>query len=692
MVAPADRTAPVASAMGVLRLIAVGCVIALVLVLSLDRLTHVPPPASLRTVSDAEVLVSDADRPPPATAGWRPIALPAKVPASRSQPLSVWLRLDVPDGLDLEALPNIMVKRPYATVVIYVDGRLLTDSGTRRDPLPQFRYDLRYNLPSVMFERGARPEVHLRFIKEQGDLALEPLWFAPAAEMQAYKRGRNAVEKPWQHTMAFLLATMALVYAALWATRRAETHYLWFALALAMWALHILIGLPNAPRLGSGAFWWPVSWISLGWFVIACYFFANRYWPQPQPGLERLVLAGGMVGTATILLTAQSNLGWHPAFANRAWLPAVLGVGALLLGRMIRATAGQPFAQGDTWLPIVALVLLLVGIRDYLYDLGLFPVGTDYVRYFPLCAPLVIVGFGSVLFRRYTEAISGIEALNRELELRVEEKSLALADGWRRLTESETQRARLAERERLMREMHDGIGGQLVQAMALVEAPGGGDSESLREVLQSCLDDLRLILDSSDPSSDSLSDGLAQFRVRMAPRLARIGLDLDWPWQDMPELPRVEPGQALQLLRILQELVTNTVKHARARRIRVRFSLRRAGSGGSCGTLAMDYADDGRGIPPGDSHEGRGLPGIRARVASIAGRWFLLRPAAGFACQVLLPLEPARHATPAPEASAPDRNRTATSGPPAEPCSEAVQQSAGGDPPPAPRHAERRQP
>ncbi len=635
---PTRHAAPTSPSLRALWSLMGGTAIALLAVALLDRLTHVPPPSSLLTVTRAEVLVSNAARPPPTNADWQSITLPTALSTPRQQPLSVWLRFQIPAGMDPQSLPNIMVKRPYATVVIYVDGQLLTDSGSTRDPLPQYRYDLRYNLPAALFEHHAQPEVHVRFLKERGDLTLRPIWFAPAADMQSYKRGRNAVEKPWQQAMAFLLGALAMVYAALWTTRRRDTHFGWFALALAMWSLHIQIGLPNTPSLGSGPFWWPLSWISLGWFIIACYFFSNRYWPQPQPRLERLVLAAGAAGSATIWLAAQANSPWHPLFAEWLWLPALLLLAGLLLGRMLRATLGQPLSHADTWLPVVTLVLLLVGARDYLFDLGAFPVGTDYVRYFPLCAPLVILGFGSALFRRYTAAVRGIEALNRDLEQRVEEKSRALAEGWQRLTESETQRARLAERERLMREMHDGIGGQLVQAMALVEASPGGDADALRDVLQACLDDLRLILDSSDPASDSLADALAQFRQRIAPRLARIGLELEWPWQDMPELPRAEPDLALQWLRILQELITNTVKHAHAQRIQVRFQLRPATRTESRAFLILDYADDGIGLPPPEMREGRGLPGIESRLRSLGGRLHLLKPAQGSACRVELPL------------------------------------------------------
>lgn len=80
------------------------------------------------------------------------------------------------------------------------------------------------------------------------------------------------------------------------------------------------------------------------------------------------------------------------------------------------------------------------------------------------------------------------ETINSVLEQRVAQKSAELEGFYRRLGELERERALEGERRRLMRDVHDGIGGQLVQAMALSKARTGTaaqtrDSENQRQVV-----------------------------------------------------------------------------------------------------------------------------------------------------------------------------------------------------------------
>jgi two-component system, NarL family, sensor kinase len=102
---------------------------------------------------------------------------------------------------------------------------------------------------------------------------------------------------------------------------------------------------------------------------------------------------------------------------------------------------------------------------------------------------------------------------------------------------------------------------------------------------------------------------------------------------------------------LVRELVTNVAKHAQARVVTVRVALGAAGR-----ELAVDVADDGRGIPPGRPSAALaaghiGLASARERVEAEGGRFTVSSaPDAGTRVEIRLPVAPAAPA-PAPAAA-----------------------------------------
>jgi signal transduction histidine kinase len=179
---------------------------------------------------------------------------------------------------------------------------------------------------------------------------------------------------------------------------------------------------------------------------------------------------------------------------------------------------------------------------------------------------------------------------------------------------NESERAVAAERDRIMRELHDGLGGMLVSALAMVE-DGTGSPEQLAELLRDALDEMRLVVDSLDAEIADLSALLGTLRTRLEPRLAGRGLRFEWKVEDVAA-PSLPPGGLWHVLRILQEAVTNVRKHAAARVITVATG-ERAGADGRPGVWVA-LRDDGCGLPT-DATTGRGFSNMRYRAAELGG-------------------------------------------------------------------------
>lgn len=140
-----------------------------------------------------------------------------------------------------------------------------------------------------------------------------------------------------------------------------------------------------------------------------------------------------------------------------------------------------------------------------------------------------------------------------------------------------TQAAREDERGRLMRDLHDGLSGHLVSIIALSQAQAANPG-AIERAARSALDDLRLVVNSLDLDDSDLILALAGLRERLEPQLRRLGVELDWSMEKLPQVTGVTPGNALSILRILQEAITNALKHGEPSHISVHGAEREDGA------------------------------------------------------------------------------------------------------------------
>ncbi len=167
------------------------------------------------------------------------------------------------------------------------------------------------------------------------------------------------------------------------------------------------------------------------------------------------------------------------------------------------------------------------------------------------------------------------------------------------------------ERERILSDMHDGVGSQLLGLSLQARAGRLGPNE-LANGLDSCLDDLRLIVDSLDPLERPLQTALGELRSRVQPRCDAAGVELVWRCE-LGELPGWSASGTLQVLRALQEILSNALRHAQAKRIEVEASV-------AASTLCLSVRDDGVGFDPGHPpRSGRGLKNLRVRAQKLRG-------------------------------------------------------------------------
>lgn len=196
----------------------------------------------------------------------------------------------------------------------------------------------------------------------------------------------------------------------------------------------------------------------------------------------------------------------------------------------------------------------------------------------------------------------------------------------------EREHAANEERLRIMQDLHDGVGSTLVSTLMLVQG-GNADTAQIVAMLQECLDDMRLAIDTLSPDEPDLLPVLGNFRFRMEARFKGVGLPLRWHYHGLPEQLRIAPHDGLQVLRILQEALTNTLRHARAQAVTVDLHFTPT-------LFSAQVHDDGCGFDPEAAGHGHGLGNMRLRAQRIGAALaiYTLRP--GTAVELSLPLPP----------------------------------------------------
>ena len=210
---------------------------------------------------------------------------------------------------------------------------------------------------------------------------------------------------------------------------------------------------------------------------------------------------------------------------------------------------------------------------------------------------------------RLAETFAARAALAVDLSERIARDSL------RRVVEGQE-----LERRRLARELHDETGQALTSILLGLKAleerskdpASRAATEELRELVVSTLRDVRRLAVELRPSA--LDDfGLVAALERLAESFAeQTGISVDFQAALAGE--RLPEEVETALYRIVQESLTNVVKHAQARRVSILLARKD-------GAVKAVVEDDGQGFDPAEqTDDGYGLMGMRERLALLGGR------------------------------------------------------------------------
>ncbi|CAJ97080.1 signal transduction histidine kinase [Cupriavidus necator H16] len=327
-------------------------------------------------------------------------------------------------------------------------------------------------------------------------------------------------------------------------------------------------------------------------------------------------------------LAAMSS---HPMVFPLSWLVKV-GIILTVAGAMVWGALRRPSREA-TLLAATVGVSALLFLADWIkvWLTGDYYWVHSMTRY--VSVPFSVV-MAWMLVERYTSAVQSLQDANQVLTERVAQREAQLRAAFARTQKIAAEETALRERGRILRDMHDGLGSQLVTTISMLES-GKASSPEIAVQVRHALDSLKLSIDAMQDTGGDLAAVLGNLRYRLGPRIADGGLDIHWEVERLPALAHFTARKVQELQYLLLEGITNVLQHARATALTVT-----AHADMDAQVIRITLADNGRGFDTGATRGGRGLRNMQVRAAAIGGRLQIRSAPGSTALTVEVPLAP----------------------------------------------------
>ncbi|MEN9314626.1 MAG: hypothetical protein RIS35_1019, partial [Pseudomonadota bacterium] len=293
---------------------------------------------------------------------------------------------------------------------------------------------------------------------------------------------------------------------------RSERLYFWFGLTC---VANVASNLNHLVTISS------LDYLLVDWFmfstrlVYTCFLGLTflAFFRRDRPAFK-LGLCAYAVGSPALVWLFDSDA----RVVSLLYFPLQL-IAIVLAGAALR-WAWRSRKAGDWAMALTFLVMPVAGAMDLARLRGEGAFTGVYMLVYTSTMTLILIGIS--LFAVLAVALRTMRDFSRILEGRVAEREASLRNVYDRLLAVEQARARADERERMVRDMHDGVMSTLAVTRVALNSGKVGAGKAA-EYLAECLDDLRLTLAASGDNPGSLEELLAEFAHRYGGRIESAG-------------------------------------------------------------------------------------------------------------------------------------------------------------------------
>lgn len=553
--------------------------------------------AEIHTLSQGEFSFSDPTGSPQKP--WNPINLPDNWNLSHPNQGGIgWYHFDLVLSQSPTDSWGIYLPRLSVNAEVFINGQRVGSGGRFTEPVTHNSYrPLLFPFVASLLHTGHNT-ITVRMLGYANESSgLIPIQLGPL----------SSLEEPYQHqwmlkvlapTLAFfLLVMLSLIFFTLWVRRRHETVYLMFFLCGAFSSLYTSTFFVQHPPLSHHTWLWLVYSAVMG-YVFCALLLIHRFVGLHRPLLERWIAAYTVLGPILIAVTTSTRMLFYFGVLDLGYAALSLYILYIIMVHHHKTRRSESFLLFGT--------LLFSALTGY-HDIGnmLFPQPQINAYYFYWGATMLAIAMALMLLLRFDRSLLILESINQDLHHRVDQKKLELQHSVQERQALQTRHAIFAERERIMRDLHDGLGGYLVSALVQTERIPI-QPNLLQQTLRTALNDLRMMIDSLDSAPEDILIQMGSLRERLEACMESSQTNLHWDVHDAPQLPNPNPSTTVSLMRMIQEIFTNIAKHSGAHHAYF-----------SAGPDYLEITDDGHGFNVQSPPIGRGLPNLQQRAKQI---------------------------------------------------------------------------
>lgn len=553
------------------------------------------------------------------TQGWVPVTLP-DVWTERWPDYSgsVWYKIDwvtgckAPPSFETPAL-GLLINGISLAGAVYLNDGLLWRDASMTGPLSHS-----WNMPRwwPLPTSALRQDINTLWVHVVGAAELMPGMqqpiFGDASRLDAMHKELVWSQRSVYEYSAIITAAVGVIFFVIWCIRPQEKAFGWFALVSLFWGLWLLTGLlatsawrhwpiplpANKPYLDS-LILARLNLVALVMYVHSFCIFTFRFGGQHLPRIER-----GLWVLSAIAITVLVAM---PYYVQESSAKAVaLGCVSVFFGNCLRFQwrAWKTRERDHILLALCCALYLAIGSREVWALLY-----ADYIHetWGAVTSIATAVLMAVLLGSRLASNTREVERVNDVLESRIAQTSADLREVLDREHEQRLQHSRLQERVQLSRDLHDSLGASLVRSIAAVEhaqrTQRPMENERMLSLLKVLRNDLRQIIDygsaAGAPAPSSPEHWLAPLRYRFSRLFDELEIGWKWSLDGVWHSARLLPGakQRMNIERIIEESLTNTLKHSRANNIIVTCEQYVEDN-----VLIIRIEDDGVGFSPDYSH------------------------------------------------------------------------------------------
>ena len=522
-----------------------------------------------------------------------------------------------------QSRPAIFIPRVKTYCDILLNGELVYSEsgesqgrGSNRTVLVEFS-------PPKIREGSNAIIVRIKGYANDGS-GLSDFFVGPIAELRTAYFARWLMQDELLKIANWIVIALCLPFAFLWfRDPKSSQSYGLFALGAFIFAIRNFHRQFDVQAVSGYVA--PFVTASLGWSALPLWLFLTRYVNVRMPAFERAMVIFTVAGTAMLFLLPARFFAKGDAIF---WRVPIFLSGVFCIAIFTRETLRNP-SRSRLLLTFALLAQIGPALHDLMWLFGFISFAAT--QWFPLSFPFVLVVMGLVLADEVATTKFALGNANTHLEIKVAETKQELDELYAKKRRSDAEAFTLEERNRLMRDMHDGVGTHLSLLLSGLKR-GNLSNFEVTDGVQSSLDELRLLIDARSVSTDTLVDAISNLRHRLDTRLAPLGVQTSWEVDEGAEQLVLSAEATLHLLRIVQESVSNAVRHGNASEIGFRIGIE-CDVNNHVGDAAplrgvLSITDNGcgpEGASPLSKGTGHGLKSMNVRASSLGGEFTLRR-------------------------------------------------------------------